>query len=131
MKNKWENKNFFNALKNSLNGIFYVIKNENNIKIELIFAFFTIIASILLKINLIETILIVFVIFLVLFAECINTAIETVVNLYTEEYNEKAKIAKDISAGGVLIVSILSVIIGVLIFLPKIIKVFLVLIQYK
>ena len=125
MKSKWGNKNFLDALKNSLNGIKYVIKNENNIKIELIFAILAIITSILLKISLIEVILIIFAIFIVLFAECINTVIETVVDLYTEEYNEKAKIAKDIAAGSVLIVSILSVIIGVLIFLPRIIKIIL------
>lgn len=125
MENKWKNKNFFDALKNSLNGIAYLIKNEKNIKIELIFAILAIIASIVLKINLLELALIVFAIFIVLFAECINTVLENVVDLCTEEYNEKAKIAKDVAAGSVLIVSILSVIIGILIFLPKIIEILL------
>ncbi len=124
MKNKWKNQNFLKALKNSINGIKFVIKNENNIKIELVFALLAILASILLKVSLIELIIVIFIIFIVLFAEFINTTVEEVVDLYTEEYNEKAKIAKDVASGAVLIVSILSVIIGVLIFLPKIINLF-------
>lgn len=124
MSNKWSNKNFFKALQNALNGILYVIKNEKNIKIELIFAILAIIASIILKLNIIEFSIIIFVIFFVLFAECINTAIENTVDLYTQEYNEKAKIAKDIAAGGVILASILSIIIGILIFLPKILEIY-------
>lgn len=123
MLNKWKSKNFFDALKNSINGIFYVIKNEKNMKIELVFAILAIITSFFLKINAIEFIIILFVIFFVLFAEFINSAIEKVVDLYTLEYNETAKIAKDISAGAVTIVSFLSIIIGVIIFLPKIINI--------
>lgn len=123
MLNKWKSKKFFDALKNSINGIFYVIKNEKNMKIELVFAILAIITSFFLKINAIEFIIILFVIFFVLFAEFINSAIEKVVDLYTLEYNETAKIAKDISAGAVTIVSFLSIIIGVIIFLPKIINI--------
>lgn len=120
MSSKWGNKNFFEALKNSLNGIKYVIKNEKNIRIELIFAILAIFVSIILKISFTEFSIIVLVIFLVLFAECINTSLENLVDMYTEEYNEKAKIIKDVSAGAVTLLSCASVIIGILIFLPKI-----------
>ena len=120
MSDKWENKNFFESLKNSLNGIKYVIKNEKNIKIELIFAILAIIFSIILKISFIEFSIIILIIFLVLFAECINTSIEKIVDMYTEEYNEKAKIAKDVAAGAVTLLSFASIIIGISIFLPKV-----------
>lgn len=120
MSNKWGNKNFFIALINSLNGIKYVIKNEKNIKIELVFAILAILLSIFLRLDLKEFFIILIVIFLVIFAEFINTAIETIVDMYTEEYNEKAKIAKDVASGAVLLLSVLSVIIGCFIFLPKI-----------
>lgn len=119
--NKWENKNFFKSLRNSINGIFYVIKNGRNIKIQLVFAIFAIILSFILKLDAIEFVAIIIVIFLVLFAECMNTAIEKTVDLCTQEYNEIAKIAKDVSAGAVTVVAILSVIMGLIIFLPKII----------
>jgi undecaprenol kinase len=54
--------------------------------------------------------------------ELVNTAIERIVDLVTEEYHPLAKQAKDIAAGAVIVYAILSVIIGCIIFLPKIIK---------
>ena len=50
------------------------------------------------------------------------TAVETVVDLVTEEYNEKAKIAKDVAAGAVLISAINSVAMGLIIFMDKILE---------
>ncbi len=123
MESKWKNQNFFEAFKNALNGIIYIIKKERNIKIELFFALLAIIFSIILKISLVEMAVIVLIISLVFFSEFINTSLEIAIDLYTQEYNEKVKIAKDISAGAVLLVSIASVIIGFLIFLPKILKI--------
>jgi len=120
MENKWKNKNFFASLINALNGIVYIIKKERNIKIEIFFAILAIVASIVLKLTSVEMAIIVLIIFLVFFSEFINTSLEIVLDLYTQEYNEKVKIVKDISAGSVLIISIASIIIGTLIFLPKI-----------
>ena len=120
MKNKWKNKNFFEALKNAMNGIKYVFKTERNFKIQLIFAVLAIVASMILKINYIELAIIILLIFLIFFAEFFNTILEEIIDMYTEEYNEKAKIAKDIAAGAVTILSISTVIIGLLIFFPKI-----------
>ncbi|MBB6445988.1 undecaprenol kinase [Bacillus benzoevorans] len=54
--------------------------------------------------------------------ELVNTAIERTVDLVTEEFHPLAKQAKDIAAGAVLVYAILSVIIGCIIFLPKIVK---------
>ena len=62
-------------------------------------------------------------IFFVIVSEMINTAIEKTVDLVTEEYNEKAKLAKDIAAGGVLISAINSVVIGILVFGKEIIDI--------
>jgi diacylglycerol kinase len=52
----------------------------------------------------------------------INTAIEELVNMLSPEYNKKAGLIKDVAAGAVLIAAIVSIIIGVIIFLPKMIK---------
>ena len=121
MDKKWKNKNFGEALINSLKGIGFTIKSELNIKIQLVFMVVVIIAGFLFRITLIEWGLIVLTIFVVLFAEMTNTAIENTVDLVTEDYNEKAKIAKDVASGAVLLTAIMSVIIGVIIFLPRII----------
>lgn len=121
MENKWKNKNFFVSLKNSFNGIKYVFITQRNLKIQFLFAILATILGCILKISLVEWSIIVLLIFMVFLSEIFNTAIETVVDMITIEYNEKAKTAKDISAGGVTLVAISSVIIGILIFLPKII----------
>ena len=54
MKSKWKNKNFFEALKNSMNGLIYAIKEQKNLKIQLFIAIVVVIFSIVLQINKIE-----------------------------------------------------------------------------
>lgn len=55
--------------------------------------------------------------------EMMNTAVERTVDLYTDEFHPLAKQAKDISAGAVLIFAIISVVIGMIIFLPRILAI--------
>lgn len=57
---------------------------------------------------------------IVLILELINTSIETVVDIASPGISDLAKLAKDISAGAVMVASIASVVIGLIIFLPKI-----------
>jgi len=123
MENKWKNKNFLLALKNAFNGIKYVFKTQRNLKIQVLLAVFASILGFYLKITCVEWAIIVLLVFVVFLSEFFNTAVETIIDMITLEYNEKAKIAKDISAGGVTLVAISSIIIGILIFLPKIINV--------
>ena len=61
---------------------------------------------------------------LVLAAEMANTAIEAAVDLVTLEKRPKAKIAKDAAAGGVLISSVVAALVGIIIFLPRLIEQF-------
>lgn len=122
MENKWKNKNFFQSLKNALNGIKFVWKYGSNIKVQVVFAILAIILGLILKISLTEFAILVLTIFIVLICEVLNTAIEKVVDLYTLEYNEIAKIVKDVAAGAVTISAVMSVIIGIILFLPKLIN---------
>lgn len=69
-----------------------------------------------------EWLALVIVIGFVFILEIINTAIETLVDLYTEEYHHLAKVAKDTAAGAVMVAAIMSVCVGLIIFLPKIIN---------
>ena len=104
-------------------GIDDVISNEPNMKIHVSVAILVVIMAFLLKISMIEWIILVLLIGLVLAAEVINTTIENLVDMYTKEYNEKAKVVKDTAAGTVLILAITAVIIGLMILVPKIILV--------
>lgn len=102
-------------------GIDDVIKNEPNMKIHVVVAILVVIMAFFLKVSIIEWIILVLLIGAVLAAETINTTIEGLVDMYTKEYDEKAKVVKDTAAGTVLILAITSAIIGLIIFVPKII----------
>ena len=104
-------------------GIDDVISNEPNMKIHVSVAILVVIMAFLLKISMIEWIILVLLIGLVLAAEVINTTIENLVDMYTKDYNEKAKVVKDTAAGTVLILAITAAIIGLMILVPKIILV--------
>ena len=102
-------------------GIDDVIKHEPNMKIHVVVAILVVIMAFILKVSIIEWIILVLLIGAVLAAETINTTIENLVDMYTKEYDEKAKVVKDTAAGTVLILAITSAIIGLIIFIPKII----------
>ena len=118
-----DKRKFSSSIKYCLEGINFVITNESNFKIEIVIGIIALLLSYILKISRIEFIIILIMIALVLTSEIINTSIEKVVDLYTKDYNNLAKIAKDVSAGSVLVMSIFSLLVGVIIFLPKIINV--------
>lgn len=120
---KWKNNNFFAALKNSLNGVKNVYKNERNIRIQSAFAVIAVILGIFLRISLLEFGIITLVIFIVFISEFFNTAIENVVDMIVQDYDENAKNVKDISAAAVTISALMSIIVGIIIFLPKILNI--------
>ncbi|HEX7542475.1 MAG TPA: diacylglycerol kinase family protein [Patescibacteria group bacterium] len=103
-------------------GIGLAFKYNQNIRFHFLAAIIVIIASIVLRVNTFEMGILGVMILLVICAEMINTAIEEVVNLLINEHRQEAKIAKDVSAGMVLLTSIGSVIVGILVFLPHILK---------
>lgn len=104
----------------ALQGIKYVLKTQPNMKIHSIAGVLAILAGFYFKISANEWLALVIVIGFVLILEVVNTAVETLVDLYTEEYHKLAKVSKDTAAGAVLLMAIVSVVVGIIIFLPKI-----------
>ncbi|MDD3278299.1 MAG: diacylglycerol kinase family protein [Lachnospiraceae bacterium] len=100
-------------------GIFTGIKKERNMKVHCGMAVLVVIAGIVLKISLVEWCICLTLFGLVMALELVNTAIEAVVDLVTQEQKPLAKIAKDTAAGAVLIAAIMAAIAGCMIFLPK------------
>jgi diacylglycerol kinase len=94
-------------------------EKEPNIRTHVLFAILTIVAAIVLDFTKSEWIILLFTIFFVLTLELVNTAIEALVNLISPEIKPEAKIAKDISASVVLLGAILAVVVGVILFVPK------------
>ena len=124
MNPKHECKKLINSFKYALQGFASSFRTERNMKIHVVATILVIILGIYLKLNLIELSIITIAIVIVISAELFNTAIETIVDMVSPQKNEKAKLAKDISAGAVLILAIGSAIVGFIIFLPKIIAIF-------
>ena len=117
-------KKLIKSFKYAVEGIFTGIKKEQNMKIHIVIMILVIIFGILLKISKIEWIICIALFGLVISMELINTAIENAVDLITKEKNEQAKIAKDVAAGAVLVSAMASAIIGLMIFVPKILAIF-------
>lgn len=116
------NRSLFTSFKVAFEGIYYALKYNRNVRIDFVLALLVITASIYFKVNAFEMGILGIMILLVICTEMINTAIEEVINLLVNEHRLEAKIAKDVSAGMVLLTAIGSVIVGVLIFTPHILK---------
>ena len=84
-----------------------------------------ILCGIIFEISLLEWQICIVLFGVVIGAEIFNTAIETVVDLVMPNINEKAKLAKDLAAGAVLIIAISAAIVGLTIFVPKAIELFM------
>jgi diacylglycerol kinase (ATP) len=120
------------GFKYAINGIIYAFKTEYKFKIHIFIAVAVIAAAIFFKTSYFENLTLILVISLVFLAEMINSAIEKTVDLICidilkkelnkNEYNIKAGLAKDIAAGAVLVSAINSVVIGLVIFFPKILE---------
>lgn len=104
----------------AINGIIQFFKTQHNAWIHSVAAAVAVAAGFTLKINTIEWCAILFCIAFVFVAEMFNTAIEWLTDKVSPEQNPLAGKVKDVAAGAVLIAAIFSVIVGLIIFLPKI-----------
>lgn len=104
----------------AIQGIKAVISTETNMKIHIFVAVFVIILGLIFRISTSEWLACIICIGLVFSAETMNTAIETLVDMVSPERKPQAGKIKDIAAGGVFLAAIVSVVVGIIIFLPKI-----------
>jgi diacylglycerol kinase len=105
-------------------GLSHAIKYNRNLKIHLVVALIVIFASIFFHVTLFEKEILGVMIVLVILSEMINTSIEEMVNLITQEHKKEAKVAKDVGAGMILVAALGAAIVGVIIFTPYILKLF-------
>ncbi|MEI3607964.1 diacylglycerol kinase family protein [Pseudogracilibacillus sp. SO10305] len=101
------------------NGIVQVIKRERNMRIHCVVALFTVLFGFIFQISRLEWITITIVIVLVFALEMMNSVCEQIIDYVKPEISMEAKIIKDMAAGAVLVAAIGSIIIGSLIFIPK------------
>ena len=110
----------FISFKHALSGIYWAVRSQANFRIQLLLAIWALILAVILKINFLEMAVLILTIFFVLICELINTSIEELTDLITTKWLKQAKIAKDVSAGMVLLASVGALFIAAVIFLPKI-----------
>lgn len=110
---------------NAIKGIHTALTSERNMKIHSAMAVIVMVLGFFLRLSATEWLFILSAIGGVIALELVNTAVEKVVDLVTSDFHPLAKQAKDICAGAVFVYAVLSVIIGIIIFLPKLIKIVL------
>lgn len=115
------NNTYIQSWNNALGGIMYTAKTQTNFKLELLIAVVVMILSLFFDLQKSEFLCLVITVMLVLFAELVNTAVESLVDLYVDVYHPKAKVAKDVAAGAVVMTAINAIIMAYFLFFDKIV----------
>ncbi len=116
---KFKAQNFSAKIKNASHGINLALRAEKNLRVHSIIALLVVLVGWVLDVGFLKLSVLILTIALVIVVEMLNSALEFAIDaLYKNKYSRLVKFAKDISAGAVLFVSFISIVIGLLIFLP-------------
>ncbi len=113
---------YWKSFNHAIDGIIYCIKYEHNMIIILVATILVVLFGFELNISTAEWLFIIFICGAITACEFINSSIEAIVDLITNDYNELAKIAKDTASSASLILCTTALIGGIIIFLPRIIE---------
>ena len=111
-----EHPTFIRSFGYAIEGFRTAVATERNIKVQLLVGVLAIVAGVVLKIDALSWVLVLLCIGLVLFAELVNTSIEAIVDLATQDLQPLAKRAKDIAAASVFTLSITAAVVGIIVF---------------
>jgi diacylglycerol kinase (ATP) len=107
------------SFQHAWDGFSFLLKNEMNARIHVAITVVVILLGIVLEVSRVEWILLILTIGVVIAAEAVNTALEQLVDLVSPKYHLLAKRAKDLAAAAVLLLAVVAVIIGILVFVPR------------
>ena len=111
-----EHPTFIRSFGYAIEGFRTAVATERNIKVQLLVGVLAVVAGVVLKIDALSWVLVLLCIGLVLFAELVNTSIEAIVDLDTQDLHPLAKRAKDIAAASVFTLSITAAVVGIIVF---------------
>lgn len=111
-----EHPTFIRSFGYAIEGFRTAVATERNIKVQLLVGVLAIVAGLVLRIDALSWVLVLLCIGLVLFAELVNTSIEAIVDLATQDLHPLAKRAKDIAAASVFTLSITAAVVGIIVF---------------
>lgn len=106
------------SFRNAFAGLFWALRTQPNFRVHLVLATAAVWLGAYFNITRLEMVVVIFTIVLGLTAEMINTALEAMTDLITQEWREEAKIAKDVAAGMMLTVALGAIIVAFVIFTP-------------
>ncbi len=118
-------KRLLQSFKYASKGVYYALREEQNMKIHFLLSFMVFILSIIFRISAYEAIALVLVISFVIAMEMINTIMERVMDIIKPRMHPYAKHVKDMLAATVLIGALASAAVGLIIFVPKILELFI------
>lgn len=122
---KWKNRNIVASMEFATTGIITAFREERNMKKHAVSAVLVVIAGLVFRVSLTEWLFLLLSISLVIAFEIVNSAVENVVDLASDyHFSMLAKKAKDMAAGAVLFVSGFALLVGSIVFLPKIWQLF-------
>lgn len=110
------------GLKHAINGIKYAVRSENNMKIHFVILLIVIGLGVAFRLSGVEWMLLSLTIGSVLICELLNTAVEDLLDYLAPEIHPTVGKIKDLTAGAVLIAALVSISVGSLIFIPKILS---------
>lgn len=110
------NMRLLDSFKFAIRGITYCINNERNMRIHTVAAMYVLIFSLFFQLSPIKYAVLFLTIALVISSEMMNTAIEELTDMSSENYNAMARISKDVAAGAVFVCALFSIFVGIAIF---------------
>ena len=122
---RYKSQGFNNTFKNARKGFNLAIKSEINIRVHVFVATLVVFLALYLKFSATEFCILLFAIAMVIVTEMLNTAIEFALDsIYHNRYSKMVGMAKDISAGAVMFATVISIVVGVILFGGKILALF-------
>ena len=113
---------FFRSFSFAGQGVWHVVRTQRNMRVHLLAGAAAVVAGLVLRIGAVDWACVLIAIGLVLTAETLNTVVEALTDLCTDEYPPLAKIAKDAAAVAVLIASAAALGVAVAVFLPRLLS---------
>jgi diacylglycerol kinase (ATP) len=104
----------------AIEGVIHVLRRERNMRVHFALATVVLVLAFAYDVTKVELMVLLVSIAFVLFAEMVNTAIEEMIDVSTQRFDPRAKIAKDVAAGAVLVASVVAATIGYLVFVDRI-----------
>ena len=118
-RNSSGRRTFFASLANAFEGLSYALKSQRNLQIHLAAGVVAVVAAVAMELSRVEVVLVVLTVCLVVLGEMLNTALEFALNLLEARHHPVVRAAKDLAAGGVLTAVAGSIVVGFLLFGPR------------